>query len=193
MIAPADSLEARVEDRIEAALAELGAQYEPPAGWEARVLAAIAEKPRRRWSLYLAPGLALAAAAAFAIWLAVPRPTAAIALDVRFDRGDVVRGDDHVVGEVVHVELSGGQPFRAIRIYRDEMHLVLSCPGAPACRISGDATAAELRLPQVGTYTIVALAGGAPLPALPGSYDADVAAAMRAGIAELPQRTFTVH
>ena len=35
--------------RIEAALARLGAEHEPPVGWEARVLAATAPPPRRAW------------------------------------------------------------------------------------------------------------------------------------------------
>lgn len=181
-------------DRIEAALARLGAEHEPPRGWEARVLAAVATRRRRPWWLYAAPGLTLAAAAVFLVWfIAAPRPApAAIALDVRFDHKEVVRGDERVVGDIAHVRVSGGNRHRVVRVYRDEVHVVKSCPDDPACRVSSDATAVDFPLAQVGTYTIVALSSDAPLPALPGNLDGDTAAAMQAGVSDIRQHRLSV-
>jgi hypothetical protein len=181
-------------DRIEAALAQLGAEHAPPPGWQARVLAAVATPPRRLWWRYAGPALAFAAAAVLVLWLiAAPRPSPAIALDIRFERGAVVRGDERVVGDVARVRVWGGNRFRVIRIYRDDVHLVVRCPDDPACQASSDAMAVEFRLPEVGTYTIIALTAAAPLPALPGSYDGDSALAMLAGVSDIQRRTLNVH
>jgi hypothetical protein len=178
-------------DRIEAALSRLGAEHEPPLGWEARVLAAVAAPRRRPWWQFAAPGLALAAAAVLAVWLSAAPQPAAVAFDVRFDHSELVRGDDRVVGDVAHVRVSGGG-YRSVRIYRDEIHLVMHCPEDPACQVSGGATAIDFPLREVGTYLIVALTAASPLPAMSGSYDDDLAAAMKAGV-DIQRRKVTVH
>jgi predicted DNA-binding protein (UPF0251 family) len=68
-----------IERRIEDALAQLGAEHEPPPGWEARVLAATHVTRRRPW-WYAAGGLAAAVAAQAILihgWLAVDHVSAA--------------------------------------------------------------------------------------------------------------------
>jgi hypothetical protein len=188
--------------RIEAALARLGAEYEPPPGWEARVLAATAMlapcppwwrrwRWRWRWRWSIAPGLALAgAAAALVAYLAPGGEAPALALHVDIAHRAPMRGPDAVVGDVAHIVASGGGE-RELWIYRDEAALVMRCPGAPACRIADGSTAVDFALTQVGRYTVVALARPAALSALPGTYDEDLAAARRAG-AELQQQTIDV-
>lgn len=167
-------------ERIEAALARLGAEHEPPPGWEARVLAAVGAT-RRRWWAYAAPGVALAAAAAVALVL-LRRPPPALALDVEVKHSALFRGDDASVGDVAHVVVSGGKGPRAIWVYREDVELVLRCPGDPACRVSDASTEVDLPLTSVGNYTVVALTAASSLPAPTGTYGADTAAAKDAGL-----------
>jgi hypothetical protein len=147
--------------------------------------------------LYAAPGLTLAAAAVFLVWFLVGPPPAPgrLALDLRFDRSKLVRGtqsDERSAGDVVHIRVSGGNRHRVIRMYREEVHLVIGCPDDRACRVSSDATTVDVQLTQVGAYVIVALTTASPLPALPGNLDADVAAATRAGISDVQQHKLNV-
>jgi len=171
--------------RIEAALAQLGDEHEPPAGWEARVLAATGARRRRPWWHFAAPGIVLAAAAV-AVYLAIPpHRNTALALRLTYDKAaTVVRGDTHQIGEVVHATATGGDRYRAVWIYRDETELVAACPGSASCRTSDDVMVAEVTLALVGTYTIVALASSAPLAPPTGSYDADLGRARSAGVTE---------
>jgi hypothetical protein len=175
--------------RIEAALARLGAEHEPPAGWEARVMAAVGAT-RRRWWVYAAPGAALAAAAVVALVL-VRRPPAVVALNVDVQHSALYRGEEATAGDVAHIAVSGGTGPRAIWVYHEEIHLVLRCPGDARCRITEDSTRVDLTLSSAGIYTVVALTGAADLPALTGNYDADTAAAKDAGL-EVHQHRLTV-
>ncbi|HEX7843766.1 MAG TPA: hypothetical protein VF469_40105 [Kofleriaceae bacterium] len=184
-------------DRIEAALAQLGAEHEPPEGWEARVLAAVRaeQQPRRPWWRIAVPALTLATAAGIAVliwWPRAPSPgplafvvVAESPTQVRgAQRGPTrVRGEGveaRVVGDVVHATVSGGAGRRAIRVYRNEAELVIACPGSSACRVSRDRITVDLTLDKVGLYTVVAIASEEALPAMPGIYNADTAAAIRA-------------
>jgi hypothetical protein len=168
------------DDRIAAALARLGAEHEPPVGWEARVMAAV-DGTRRRWWVYAAPGAALAAAAAVAL-IVVRRPPPALALNVDIKHSALYRGNEASPGDIAHIVVQGGKSPRAIWVYHEEVKLVLRCPGDPRCRISDDSTEVDLTLSSAGTYTVVALTAASGLPALGGSYDADTAAAKDAGL-----------
>jgi hypothetical protein len=166
--------------RIEAALAQLGADHEPPAGWEARVMAAVGASRRRRW-VYAAPGVALAAAAAVAL-IVLRRPVPEIALNVGIQHSAKYRGDEASAGDIAHIVVSGGKGPRAIWVYHEEVQLVLRCPGDPKCQVSDASTEVDLTLNSAGAYTVVALTGSSELPALTGTYDADTAAAKDAGL-----------
>lgn len=170
----------RSTERIEAALARLGAEHEPPVGWEARVLATVGAT-RRRWWVYAAPGVALAAAAAVAL-VVLLRPPPALALNVKVQHSATYRGNDATAGDVAHIAVSGGTGPRAIWVYHEEVQLVLRCPGDPRCRVSEASTEVDVMLSSAGTYTVVALTGSSGLPALTGTYDADTAAAKDAGL-----------
>ncbi|HMG54876.1 MAG TPA: hypothetical protein VK601_15370 [Kofleriaceae bacterium] len=184
----------RANERIEAALAKLGAEYEPPPGWEARVLAATQAAPRRpwwrSWWAFATPGLVLAAAAVILVIVAIPqRSPAAPEIAVRLVHGKTYRGDDTpAVGDIAHIAVTGGGP-RALWIYHRDA-LVMQCPGAPECRIDGHAIAVDLALELVGEYRIIALdPAAAPTPSK--SYDADLAALQRARV-EYRERTLNV-
>jgi hypothetical protein len=168
------------EQRIEAALARLGAEYEPLLGWQARVLAAI-EPARRPWWSYAMPAAAVAATALCVLQFRTAVPALAIRVDIAHRA--TVRGSEARVGDTVHLAVSGGSGERALWLYRDERRLVLRCPGDPVCAMTDAGIAVSLELADVGNYTVVALAvdGAPPEPA--GSYDDDTAAARRARIA----------
>ena len=166
--------------RLEAALARLGAAHEPPWGWQTRVLAAVEAPPRRRGWWWLA----LPAAAALALPLVLLRPPPAVPLVLQVavaSVGPPQRGSSAHVGDRVQVQATGGDRYRAIWVYRDRRVLVVACPGGPSCGELAGATAAEVTLPTPGTYELVALTSASPIPAPVGAYDADLAAADRAG------------
>lgn len=166
--------------RIEEALAQLGREYEPPLGWEARVLAAT--RARRPWWRYAMPSFAVAALAvcAFALWPAAA--PAELTLSVEVQHSAPVRGREGQVGDTVRIAATGGSGERAIWVYRDEQQLVLRCPGASACAVSQSGIEIDFVPRQVGTYIIVALTARTRLPVPAGEYDDDTAAARRAGV-----------
>ncbi|HEY6174400.1 MAG TPA: hypothetical protein VIX73_08160 [Kofleriaceae bacterium] len=166
------------DDRIEQALARLGSEYEPPFGWEARVLASTRASPP--WWRYAVPGLAAGAVAvcAIALW---PAEAPAFALSVEVQHPEPVRGREGQVGDLVRIAATGGAAERAIWVYRDGM-LVLRCPGASSCAVSPTAIQVDFVPRQVGTYTVVALTARAALPVPAGDYDDAAAAVRRAGI-----------
>ncbi|HEX8114971.1 MAG TPA: hypothetical protein VF516_44890, partial [Kofleriaceae bacterium] len=127
------------------------------------------------------PAGALAAAATVALVVS-SRPPPALALNVEVKHSAVFRGDDASVGDIAHVVVSGGKGGRAIWVYREDVQLVLRCPGDPACRVSDASTEVDLPLTSAGTYTVVALTAASNLPAPTGSYGADTAAARDAGL-----------
>jgi len=175
--------------RIEEALAGLGAEHEPPRGWEARVLAATAPPKQRRWWVFAAPAVALAAVAVFVLrWPREP----GFELAITFDRDSVVvRGDvSPHVGDVAHATAIGGGPNCAVWIYRDDA-LVMACPGGAKCRSSSTSTSADVTL-TIGTYWIVALRASSPIAMPAGKIDLDLARAQDEG-ATLARKHLTVH
>ena len=167
--------------RVEAALRQLGAEHEPPHGWQARVLAAI--QPRPRWCLWwlAIPALALGMSAPI-FWPRPAPPEDRVALHVLVEpAGPTMRGNSAHVGDRVRVTAASSDRYRALWVYRNERELIVACPGGPSCRRAGDATTADLTLLAVGTYTFVAITSTTPLPAPQGTYDPDHAAAREAG------------
>lgn len=185
--------------RIERAIAQLGSEYEPPADWQSKVLAAIDREerprpvaPRRRWWWFAIPAAALAPAALL-IWLRLS--TAPLAVVVELDRSDPApaqrtRGPAsdadgvHRVppGTRVRLAARGGDGHRALWVYRDGRDLVAACPGA-----SCSGTGVSLVLDRLGRYQVFALDAPSPLPAPSGDYDHDLAAATAAGATQRQQ------
>jgi hypothetical protein len=110
------------------------------------------------------------------------RPPPALALSVDVQKTVRTRGNDASAGDVAHIVVSGGKAPRAIRVYHEEVRLVLRCPGDPTCRVSEASTEVDVTLTSAGAYTVVALTGASDLPSLQGTYDADTAAAQAAGL-----------
>jgi len=169
------------DDRLIRALAQLGAEHEPPPGWERRVLAAIEPRPRPHRGWFAIPLAALAAALVLVVLWTPPRPDAlSLAIErsasAARTRGDVVGGDR------IRAVVRGGADHRAIWVYRDGRDLIAACPARLACERAGGALILELTLDRVGSYRVVALSSAAALPAPSGAYDADLAATMAPGV-----------
>jgi hypothetical protein len=193
-------------DRIEAALGRLGAEHEPPVGWEAKVLAATVTAtataththighPEQghtgKWWWLMVP----AVAAAVAIVVA-PRALndSQLQLALTFDKGgSVVRGTLVQVGDIVHAIATGGGPSRAVWIYHGDA-LVAACPGAERaaravqCHVSDTSTIADLTLSSIGEYVIVAQSSTSPISKPTGKFDVDIAHARDAGAIEKIER-----
>lgn len=87
---------------------------------------------RRRAPFRWAVGGALgAAAAALAVWFALPSPAV---LEVAIRHGDMTRSDpgETVVGDVLIVKATPHEPGD-LRVYRSDGALVGRCPDGPAC------------------------------------------------------------
>jgi hypothetical protein len=165
--------------RIEAALAGLGAEHEPPVGWEARVLAAAGARQPRRWWWALAP-VAVLAVLVLALWRRSPDPIA-LGLDVAVEGGPLVRGGAAHIGQTAHAVATGSARYRALWIYRRD-RLVAACPGDPRCQ---GADRIDLPLSEGGSYRVVALASAAALPVPTGAFDRDVADALSTGASKV--------
>jgi len=192
--------------RLERAIAQLGAEHEPPADWQARVLAAIEPKqPQRslgawlrRWWAGLAIPVLAAGAAILLIHLRAPKPLeVAFAIETdptRVVRGGSARDSGLVVVVPLHGRLvltaEGGTGHRALWVYRGERELVAVCPGGPTCA-PGDEPRVVLALEKIEQFQVLALSSKGALPTPTGRYDEDQAAALDAHI-EVKPREFKV-
>lgn len=174
--------------RLEQAIARLGAEHEPPLGWQANVLAAIdADRERSwrgRWIRWLAPApaLALGIVAAALLWISGPDSSSAFLSIRRVSTLQVVRGgEDFLLGDRLGIEAGCGVERCAIRVYRDEQ-FVVGCPGTGSCRVGGAGVGMDLELDRMGEYVIVAFPVGAAAFDRRGSVDADLDALRGVGI-----------
>jgi hypothetical protein len=172
--------------RIEAALARLGAEHEPPQGWEAKVLAATVDRRRSRWWWWLTP-LPVAAVAALVLVLLRPVPVnpwmsllSTPGVEAHGERVELRRGERSLSrGDVLTARATHDQVHGALWIYRDGQ-LEMACPRDPGCWSFVGQTVAAVRLKLVGTYTIVSLTSKKAIPTPTGNYDDDLAAAKSA-------------
>ena len=161
--------------RIEGEIAKLGAEHEPPAGWQARVLAATAPKRRVRWWWFALPAVAIATVIALVVMRQDDPQQLALAVEIE-SSGTVMRGSSAKVGDVIKATVKGGK-HRTIWIYRDDHELVLACPGSTDCRLAPRTMTGRATVHVPGRYSIVVTTSDSPLPPPTGSLDADVAAA----------------
>jgi hypothetical protein len=186
--------EERAHARIEDALGQIGTDVSAPAGWEARVLAEVHARPRRRaWWKLVVPALAAGVAVAAAVVI-VPRlfrssERVELAFDVHSERsGPAVRANDVVnLGDVVTATATGGKKYRAVWIYREDRKL-FECPGDERCSETRDALIAKVKIDLTGMYTLMALSSSEPLPVATTSLDEAMAAVQRAGVDKRVER-----
>ncbi len=169
--------------RLTDALADVGAELRPRAGWEDEVLTKVrvsqaSPAPRRtRW--WLGAGVVAALAAAVMVLLLRPRPTPELQASVTRIRGSaIVRGDGDawIAGDAIAARspVAGG----AVWIYRGDRP-VLICDARslapPTCVRDGAGVRVVGVTVSYGTYDVIAFGQAAPGPA---PTDADGARAL---------------
>lgn len=175
--------------RLRRRIADLGGGVEPPAGWQRRVWARIAQgerRPSRRGWLRLGLPAGLAAAAALLLFAVVrpgPGPSpASLQVSIEAGGGEPRRGaEGHPGDRLVVRAVTGGAPHAELRIYRHDSDLVTLCSSRPPCRREGDEILLDLPLESIGSYQTLLLLADRPLPKPSSGLDADAGAALDAG------------
>lgn len=175
-------------ERLRQGIAAAGEEHAPPAGWQARVWAAVEERQRRsrrwRWPWLLVP-VGVAAAALLVVVGRAPPPPAAPALEVGVEHGagPARRGTEaHPGDRLVLRAVTGDARHAELRVYRNDADLVLRCSGEPPCVREESRIRAVLTLRSLGAYQSVLLVADRPLPPPSAAgLDPDVAAALEAG------------
>lgn len=167
-----------------AAIAEVDAELVGDPQWQDRVWAAIARDATPRWwTRPYVSGLSAAAAAA-AIWLALPllrpEPSTAFAerLDVERAGSGARRGDTPTTGDILHVRASWAEQ---VWIFADDQ-LVAHCRvgDTEGCAHRAGELRADLQLRAAGRYQVVIVASPAIEPG--PTYDKSLAAAVARGV-----------
>jgi hypothetical protein len=134
---------------------------------------------RRVFRVVTASTTMVAAAAALLLWVRGPKTGLSPQLLVEITstaKPERISGERARVGATLRFSARSAAPHRALWIFRGANELVLSCPGQ-GCALEAQALTAELVVPLVGEYRVVALWSDAPIPAPSGARDADLAAA----------------
>ena len=176
-------------ERLRAGIAGLGADDEPPPGWQARVWERIEERRKQRkrhrgWLLWMIPAVAGAAAAVLVVlFLLRPSPAAPPSLVAQVEAGDTVRrGEEAQPGDLLRLTATTGEaPYAELRVYRNDAEMVLRCSTEAPCTRHGTSLTATLVLDGVGRYTPLLLHSEKPLPEGGGDLDTDTREALDAG------------
>lgn len=186
-----DCLAARAaHERLRAEIAVLGAEDEPPVGWQARVWERLdqrRERRRPRWLGWIVPaGVGLAAAslaALFLIFLIRPPEPRLPSLRVEVQAGATVRrGGEAQPGDLLRLmATTGGARHAELRVYRNDTELVLRCSTDRPCSRQGDEVRAAVLLDTVGRYQPLLLRAERPLPPPVSDLEKDTSAALAAG------------
>lgn len=140
--------------RIEDALTKLGAEHEPPRGWEDRVLCHVVPPPKR---VPVWPSICVAVALAMVAVYGITKPQP-VRIDISVQHGPTVwRGQSIHTGDRVRVTASGGSHgMPRIWAFMDE-RLIGSCPGNPECYVSSDGVSMSFVVSAIGVYDFMAV------------------------------------
>jgi hypothetical protein len=188
-----DCLAARaVYERLRAELADLGAEDEPPVGWQTRVWERLdhgrerreRRRPRwlgrRGWMVPVGVGLAASLAALFLIRPPGPLPPS---LRVEVQAGATVRrGGEAQPGDLLRLTAAtGGARHAELRVYRNDTELVLRCSTDRPCARRGEELRATVLLDAVGRYQPLLMRAESPLPPPVSDLEKDTSAALATG------------
>ena len=185
-----DCLAARAAyERLRAELATLGAEDEPPVGWQARVWERIDQRRERRrprwggwrgWMVPVGVGLAASLAALFLIRPPGPQPPS---LRAEVQAGATVRrGGEAQPGDLLRLTAAtGGARHAELRVYRNDTELVLRCSTDRPCTRWGNELRAAVLLDAVGRYQPLLMRAESPLPLPVSDLEKDTSAALAAG------------
>lgn len=174
--------------RLGEEIASLGESLEPSADWQARTFARIEKRAtgRRRSRLrgWFQAGLGTAAAAALVVVL-VQRfePPAPEGLEWIVGKGsESLRSLEAAPGDPLRVRAPAARTHVELRIYRDDLELLVQCSTEPPCQRSRGRIEASFQIPGPGTYQVLWLSSEQPLPAPTSEgLDADAESALAAG------------
>jgi hypothetical protein len=170
-----------------ARIGALGRDETPPAGWEARVRAAL---ERRRIHEWWSPArLALAAAAAIALTFAAvflaPRfepPPPSLIVKTQAGQGPLRRGAQAHPDDLLKLSArTGGARHAELRVYLNDAEVVLRCSTEPPCARDGDRLSAAMTLRAMGLYQPILFVADESLTLPESELDADIRAAVNAG------------
>jgi hypothetical protein len=185
-----DCLAARAAyERLRVEIAALGAEDEPPVGWQARVWERLDQRRERRrlrwpgwrgWIVPAAVGVAASLATLFLIRPPEPRPPS---LRVEVQAGTTVRrGGEAQPGDLLRLTAAtGGARHAELRVYRNDTELVLRCSTDRPCSRRGDEVRAAVLLDAVGRYQTLLMRAEKPLPSPVSDLEKDTSAALAAG------------
>lgn len=168
--------------RIEAALAKLGAEHIPPPGWQARVLAAVAEPPRHRpwWHVALPGLLAFAAVLLLVLWPrgGTPMPREPELIASADPAPGAYRGaPGPKLGDVGRLRMTSVARHREVRAYYNGV-LHARCAedlASTTCVVLPDRIQLHTIYDLPGRYDIFGISSDDPLPTLTGNLADDIA------------------
>lgn len=185
-----DCLAARATyEQLGTEIAALGAEDEPPMGWQARVWERLDQRRERRrprwlgWSGWLVPAGVAAAASLAALFLIHPPEPRPPSLRVEVQAGTTVRrGGEAQPGDLLQLTAAtGGSRQAELRVYRNDTELVLRCSTDRPCSRRGDKVRATVLLDAVGRYQPLLMRSESPLPPPVSDLEKDTSAALAAG------------
>jgi len=170
-------------ERLRAGIATLGAEDEPPVGWQARVWEGIDQRRERRrlgWAWWIVPGVAATLAA---LLLIRPPGPQLPSLRIEIQAGATVhRGGEAQPGDLLQLTAIPSSAHHAeLRVYRNDAELVLRCSTERPCSRQGDELRAAVRLDVIGRYQPLLILSARPLPAPTSDLEKDTSAALAAG------------
>ena len=191
-----DCLAARAAyEQLCAEIAALGAEDQPPVGWQARVWKRLDQgrerldqrrERRRSWwpgqRGWLVPAGVAAAALAALLLIRPPEPRPP-SLRVEVQAGTTVRrGGEAQPGDLLRLTAAtGGARHAELRVYRNDTELVLRCSTDRPCSRQGDELRAAVLLDAVGRYQPLLMRAEKPLPSPVSDLEKDTTAALAAG------------
>ncbi|HEY0553610.1 MAG TPA: hypothetical protein VGG20_05050 [Thermoanaerobaculia bacterium] len=190
-----DCLAARAAyEQLFAEIAALGAEDQPPVGWQARVWERLDQRRERRrsnwlgwvnwpgWRGWLVPAGAAAAALAALLLIRPPGPQPP-SLRAEVQAGATVRrGGEAQPGDLLRLTAAtGGSRHAELRVYRNDTELVLRCSTERPCSRQGDELRAAVLLDTVGRYQPLLMRAEKPLPSPVSDLEKDTTAALAAG------------
>lgn len=173
-------------------IATLGAEDEPPVGWQARVWERIDQRRARRrsrwvswlgWPGWLVPAGVAAAASLAALFLIRPPGPQPPSLRAEIQAGTTVRrGGEAQPGSLLRLTATtGGSRHAELRVYRNDTELVLRCSTDRPCSRQGDELRAAVLLDAIGRYQPLLMRADKPLPSPVSNLEKDTSAALATG------------